>query len=94
MPYVLFAFNKYALEPDARVKLAKVSGILLAYPDLKLQVEGYTDSIGSDECNQKHWEQRADAVRDFLVSHAHSPGKRTPSAIRASSCMRAIPRET
>jgi outer membrane protein OmpA-like peptidoglycan-associated protein len=68
MSDVLFAFNKYDLKPEAREKLAKVSGILLAHPDLKLQVEGYTDNIGSDEYNQKLSEQRADSVRDYLVS--------------------------
>ena len=67
MSDVLFDFNKYTLKPEAREKLAKVSGILLAYPDLKLQVEGYTDNIGSDEYNQKLSEQRADGVRDYLV---------------------------
>ncbi|HVX57409.1 MAG TPA: OmpA family protein, partial [Candidatus Saccharimonadales bacterium] len=68
MSDVLFAFNKYNLKPDAQVKLAKVSGILLAHPDLKVQVEGYTDNIGSDQYNQKLSQERADAVRDFLVS--------------------------
>lgn len=68
MPNVLFAFNKYDLKPEAREKLAKVSGILLAYPDLKVQVEGYTDIIGSDEYNQKLSEERADTVRDYLVA--------------------------
>lgn len=68
MSDVLFDFNKYTLKPEAREKLAKVSGILLAYPNLKLQVEGYTDNIGSDEYNQKLSEQRADSVRDFLVA--------------------------
>jgi len=67
MSDVLFDFNKYTLKPDAREKLAKVSGILLAYPGLNVQVEGYTDSIGSDEYNQKLSEERADAVRDYLV---------------------------
>ncbi len=67
MSDVLFAFNKYDLKPEAREKLAKVSGILLAYPDLKVQVEGYTDNIGSDDYNQKLSEQRADSVRDYLV---------------------------
>lgn len=66
MSDVLFAFNQYELKPEAREKLAKVSGILLAYPDLKLQVEGYTDNIGSDEYNQKLSEERAGAVRDYL----------------------------
>jgi len=65
---VLFDFNKYTLKPGAREKMAKVSGILLAYPGLKIQVEGHTDSIGSDEYNQRLSEQRADTVRDYLVT--------------------------
>jgi outer membrane protein OmpA-like peptidoglycan-associated protein len=65
---VLFDFNKYTLKPGAREKLAKVSGILLAYPGLKIQLEGHTDSIGSDDYNQKLSEQRANAVRDYLTS--------------------------
>jgi outer membrane protein OmpA-like peptidoglycan-associated protein len=68
MSDVLFDFNKYTLKPEAREKLAKVSGILLAYPGLTLQVEGYTDNIGTDDYNQKLSEQRADTVRDYLVS--------------------------
>ena len=70
MSDVLFDFNKYTLKSEAREKLAKVSGILLAYPNLKLQVEGYTDNIGSDEYNQKLSEQRADGVRDYLISQS------------------------
>lgn len=65
---VLFDFNKYTLKPGAREKLAKVSGILLAYPGLKIQVEGHTDSVGSDEYNMKLSQQRADGVRDYLVA--------------------------
>ncbi|HVI11007.1 MAG TPA: OmpA family protein [Candidatus Binatia bacterium] len=68
MPDVLFDFNKYTLKPEARERLARISGIVLAYPDLKLQVEGYTDSIGSDEYNQQLSEKRAESVRDYLVS--------------------------
>jgi outer membrane protein OmpA-like peptidoglycan-associated protein len=68
MPDVLFDFNKHTLKPEARERLARISGIVLAYPDLKLQVEGYTDSIGSDEYNQILSEKRAEAVRDYLVS--------------------------
>src|SRR6202012_462459 len=70
MSDVLFDFNKYTLKPEAREKRAKVAGILLAYPGLTLQVEGYTDNIGSDEYNQKLSEQRADSVRDYLVSQS------------------------
>ena len=65
---VLFDFNKYTLKPGAREKLAKVSGILLAYPGLKIQVEGHTDAIGSDEYNQTLSEQRAGAVRDYITT--------------------------
>jgi outer membrane protein OmpA-like peptidoglycan-associated protein len=69
---VLFDFNKYTLKPGAREKMAKVSGILLAYPGLKLQLEGHTDAIGSDDYNLKLSQQRADAVRDFLVEQGVS----------------------
>ncbi len=51
----------------AREKLAKISGILLAHPGLTLEIDGYTDSVGSDEFNQTLSEQRAGSVRDFLA---------------------------
>src|SRR5438874_7452602 len=66
MPDVLFDFDKYTLKPEARERLAKISGIVLAYPDLKLQVEGHTDSIGSDEYNQTLSEKRAESVVGYL----------------------------
>jgi outer membrane protein OmpA-like peptidoglycan-associated protein len=68
MSDVLFDFNKYTLKPGTREKLAKVSGILLAYPGLKIQVEGHTDSVGTDAYNQKLSESRANAVRDYLAT--------------------------
>ncbi|HEY0757944.1 MAG TPA: OmpA family protein [Acidisarcina sp.] len=97
MSDVLFDFNKYTLKPEAREKLAKVSGILLSYPGLKLQVEGYTDNIGSDEYNQKLSEQRAGAVRDYLTSQsvaaanitAAGYGKSSPIADNSSASGRA-----
>ncbi len=67
---VLFDFNKYTLKPGAREKMAKVAGILLAYPGLKIQVEGHTDSVGSDEYNMNLSRQRADSVRDYLVAQS------------------------
>jgi outer membrane protein OmpA-like peptidoglycan-associated protein len=69
MSDVLFDFNKYTLKPGTREKLARVSGILMAHPGLKIEVEGHTDSVGSDEYNQKLSEQRASAVREYLVSN-------------------------
>jgi len=64
---VLFDFDKYTLKPGAREKMAKVAGILLAYPGLKIQLEGHTDSVGGEEYNQKLSDQRANSVRDYLV---------------------------
>ncbi|HEV2521525.1 MAG TPA: OmpA family protein [Candidatus Acidoferrales bacterium] len=64
---VLFDTGSYTLKPGAREKLAKVSGILLAHPGLTLQIEGHTDSVGSDEFNQRLSEQRAGSVRDFIA---------------------------
>ena len=74
MSDVLFDTGKYTLKPGTQVSLAKVSGILQSYPGLKLQVEGYTDSTGTPEFNQKLSENRADAVRDFLVSMGVAQG--------------------
>src|SRR4029077_4986330 len=68
MPDVLFDFNQYTLKPAARERLARISGIVLAYPDLKLEIEGHTDSIGGDDYNQRLSEKRAASVRDYLVN--------------------------
>src|SRR3984885_9157485 len=65
MSDVLFDTGKYTLKPDTQISLAKVSGILQAYPGLKVQVEGYTDSVGTDELNQKLSENRASTVMGF-----------------------------
>ncbi len=64
---VNFATGKFDLKPDARERLAKVSGLLIATMGLKVKVEGHTDSVGSDDFNQKLSEQRADAVRTYFV---------------------------
>jgi outer membrane protein OmpA-like peptidoglycan-associated protein len=68
MSDVLFDTGKYSLMPGAREKLAKVAGILIAYPGLNIEVGGYTDDIGSDVMNQKLSENRAGSVRDYLVA--------------------------
>jgi outer membrane protein OmpA-like peptidoglycan-associated protein len=64
---VLFDTGKSTLRPVAREKLAKISGIVLTYPDLRLTIEGHTDSVGSDAMNQLLSEQRAGSVRDYLA---------------------------
>ena len=65
---VVFDTGKSTLKPGAREKLAKISGILVAHPGLKLEVEGHTDNVGTDESNQTLSENRASAVREFLVA--------------------------
>jgi outer membrane protein OmpA-like peptidoglycan-associated protein len=93
MSDVLFDTNKYTLKPGAREKLAKVSGILLAYPGLKVQVEGYTDSTGTPEYNQHLSEQRSMTVRDYLVGQginmnsvtAQGFGENSPVASNATA---------
>jgi outer membrane protein OmpA-like peptidoglycan-associated protein len=72
MSDVLFDTGSYTLKPGAREKLAKISGILLAHPGLTLQIEGHTDSVGTDDYNQQLSERRADSVRDFLAEQGVS----------------------
>lgn len=72
MSDVLFKTGSFELLPGARERLAKISGIVLAYPSLHLQVEGHTDSVGSDEYNQQLSEKRAGAVRDYLIQQGIS----------------------
>ncbi len=67
MSDVLFDTGKYSLRPLAREKLAKVAGIVSGHPGLKLDVQGYTDSVGGDDYNQTLSEQRGGAVRDYLT---------------------------
>ena len=64
---VLFETGKFNLRPEARERLAKVSGILLAYSGLKVAIEGHTDSVGTEDYNLQLSKQRADAVREYLV---------------------------
>jgi outer membrane protein OmpA-like peptidoglycan-associated protein len=67
MSDVLFDTGQYTLKPGAREKLAKVAGILVAYPGINVKVGGYTDNVGSDDMNQSLSEHRAGSVRDYLV---------------------------
>jgi len=72
MADILFATGKYELGQSAREDLARLSGIILSHPGLKLSIEGYTDSTGSEPINQKLSEQRADGVRTYLISQGLS----------------------
>ena len=88
MSDVLFRSGSFELLPGARERLAKVSGIVLAYPSLHVAIEGHTDSVGSDQYNQDLSERRAESVRDYFVQQgiqssaieAHGFGKTDPIA--------------
>jgi len=96
MSDVLFESAKYGLRPAARERLAKIAGILLAYPDLHLEVEGHTDAIGSDAYNQQLSEKRAAVVQQYLMQQgipesliaARGLGKLQPVADNATSAGR------
>ena len=100
MPDVLFDTASYTLKPAARERLARISGIVLAYPDLRLEIEGHTDSVGSDAYNQTLSEKRAASVRDYLVdSHvsinsviARGFGKTRPVADNSTASGRKLNR--
>ncbi len=77
MSDVLFDTAKFTLKPGAREKLAKVSGIILAHPGLKIAVEGHTDNVGGDEYNMKLSDDRANAVETYLVSQGLNSGSVT-----------------
>jgi outer membrane protein OmpA-like peptidoglycan-associated protein len=66
---VLFDLGQATLRPQARERLSRLSGVLLAYPGpYTLEFEGHTDSTGSDELNNRLSDARASAVRDYVVS--------------------------
>jgi outer membrane protein OmpA-like peptidoglycan-associated protein len=76
---VNFETNKAILKPVAREKLSKLSGVLLGFPsEYKLEIEGHTDSTGSDAYNQMLSQTRAESVRNFLVEQG-IPAERIPS---------------
>jgi outer membrane protein OmpA-like peptidoglycan-associated protein len=97
---VLFDFGKYDLRPEAREKLARLSGIILGHPGLNLAVEGYTDNVGTDEINQTLSEKRAGMVRGYLIDQgltdasvsAQGFGKSSPVADNATAPGRQVNR--
>ena len=100
MSDVLFDFGQYTLKPGAKEKLAKISGILISHPGLTLEVDGHTDSVGSDAVNLTLSERRADTVRSYLVAQgvqqdtisAHGFGKDKPVATNDTAAGRQLNR--
>jgi len=72
---VNFDFDKSKLRPDAVAILNEAIEVLKKYPELKVEVAGHTDSVGTDAYNQKLSERRAKAVFDYLTSNGVDAGR-------------------
>jgi outer membrane protein OmpA-like peptidoglycan-associated protein len=78
---VLFASNKFALLPAAQAKLGQIAEALLkGDPDATFVVEGHTDSQGKAAANQELSVNRANSVREYLVSHGIAADRITSRA--------------
>lgn len=96
MPDVLFDTGSATLKSTARERLAKVAGILIAHPDIKVEVDGYTDSTGNPAFNQRLSEQRATGVESYLTQQGvpggsvsiHGFGEANPIASNDSAAGR------
>jgi outer membrane protein OmpA-like peptidoglycan-associated protein len=64
---VQFATGTANLNPPARESLARFSGIVAAYPELRFRIEGHTDNVGADGMNMDLSLRRAMSVRDYLT---------------------------
>lgn len=81
LPGLFFDSGKSVLKPGARNTLSKIADQLRISPDIRIQIEGHTDSVGSDELNQKLSEKRATAVRDYLVSRGFPAERMTMTGL-------------
>ncbi|HZI68906.1 MAG TPA: OmpA family protein [Hanamia sp.] len=65
---ILFAFSKSDLSDSAKMNLNKLATALTNYPNTNIEIQGHTDSRGTEEYNMGLSLRRANAVRDYLVS--------------------------
>jgi len=74
---ITFATGKAEITPESENTLRKALKTLTTYPDISVEIGGYTDNVGSDASNQKLSEKRANAVRDWLVRQGVDPKRIT-----------------
>ncbi len=74
---VTFVTGSASLKPESQGTLREVSRSLLAYPDVKVEIRGYTDNVGSADTNRNLSQRRALAVRDFLIQMGVMPSRLT-----------------
>jgi OOP family OmpA-OmpF porin len=66
---ILFDTGKSTLKPESKKEIDAIGNILVQVPDVKVEVGGHTDNVGSDKLNMKLSDERAKAVRDYLVKN-------------------------
>src|SRR5579863_86599 len=69
---VLFDTGKSQLNPGSSRKLDQLAQFLTDHPERRVQIDGFTDSVGSDSYNQDLSQRRADAVKSSLISRGIS----------------------
>ncbi len=74
---VTFETGKAEITPESEKVLMKAYNTLLAYPDMKVEIRGYTDNVGSARANKRLSQRRADAVRNWLIAKGISPDRIT-----------------
>jgi len=74
---IFFEFDRATLQKESYAELNRVLPFFSQYPNLKIEIAGHTDNVGSDAYNQKLSEERAQAVMDYLISQGVSSGNIT-----------------
>ncbi|OGP67307.1 MAG: hypothetical protein A2W27_07365 [Deltaproteobacteria bacterium RBG_16_44_11] len=76
---VEFDFDKSDIRPQYHDEIKQVADFMVKYPNTKIAIEGHTDSIGTDEYNQKLSQRRVDSVKDYIIDKFGIDGKRLRS---------------
>jgi outer membrane protein OmpA-like peptidoglycan-associated protein len=99
---IFFETASYALLPASTVELDKLVKLMTTNAKMRIEVGGHTDNVGNDAANQLLSEERANAVRDFLIAHgieasrvvAKGYGETRPVATNDTDEGRALNRRT
>lgn len=72
---IFFDFNESILKPESFLELDRLYNVLNSNPDIKVEISGHTDNVGSDEYNNKLSQSRSEAVKDYLVKKGINTGR-------------------